>query len=143
MMEIFLSYLSLLDALREHVTAQGYEFFTMSAAAHMGTRELMHKVAGELASMPPILTFEPTYVERPPQVDTDEPLNIIHEDDTWIVEGPWLQRIMGNVNFSDFESRNWFDKNLRESGLFDKLEAMGIKDGDIVSLYDLEFEYQH
>jgi GTP-binding protein len=31
---------------------------------------------------------------------------------------------------------------LRKSGLFDRLEAMGIKDGDIVSMYDLEFEYQ-
>ena len=32
---------------------------------------------------------------------------------------------------------------LRESGLFARLEAMGIQDGDIVSLYNLEFEYQH
>ena len=78
----------------------------------------------------------------PPEVDTSEPLNIIHEDDTWIVEGPWLQRLMANVNFGDYESRNWFDKMLRQSGLFDRLEEMGIHDGDIVSLYNLEFEYQ-
>ena len=63
-------------------------------------------------------------------------------DDTWVVEAPWLQRLMANVNFGDYESRNWFDQKLRQSGLFDKLESMGIKDGDIVSLYDLEFEYQ-
>ena len=36
----------------------------------------------------------------------------------------------------------WFDKMLRESGLFDRLEAMGIRDGDLVSMYNLEFEYQ-
>ena len=114
----------------------------MSAAAHLGTRELMKTVAGELATLPPIVTFEATYVEKPPQVNTDEPLNIIHEDDTWIVEGPWLQRLIANVNFGDYESRNWFDRQLRQSGLFDKLEAMGIRDGDIVSMYDLEFEYQ-
>ena len=133
---------SLLDKLRDHVTAQGYEFFTMSAAAHQGTAELMKAVAGELATLPPIATFEATYVERPPEVDTSAPLNIIHEDDTWIVEGPWLQRLMANVNFGDYESRNWFDKMLRQSGLFDRLEEMGIQDGDIVSLYNLEFEYQ-
>ena len=45
-------------------------------------------------------------------------------------------------NCSDYESRSWFDRQLRASGLFDKLEAMGIQDGDTVSLYDLEFEYQ-
>ena len=31
---------------------------------------------------------------------------------------------------------------LRESGLFDRLEDMGIRDGDLVSLYNLEFEYR-
>jgi len=133
---------SLLDKLREHVTAQGYQFYTMSAAAHLGTAELMKTVAGELATLPPIVTFEATYVEKPPQVDTDEPLTIIHEDDTWIVEGPWLQRLIANVNFGDYESRNWFDKMLRQSGLFDRLEEMGIQDGDYVSMYNLEFEYQ-
>jgi GTP-binding protein len=46
------------------------------------------------------------------------------------------------TNFKDFESRNWFDRQLREAGLFDKLEAMGIQDGDTVVLYDLQFEYQ-
>ena len=28
------------------------------------------------------------------------------------------------------------------NGLFDRLEEMGIKDGDLVSLYNLDFEYQ-
>ena len=58
-----------------------------------------------------------------------EPLEITHEDDTWLVEGPWLQRLMANVNFGDYESRNWFDRMLRQSGLFDRLEEMGIQDG--------------
>ncbi len=133
---------SLLDKLRAHVEAKGYPFYTMSAAAHIGTRELMNTVAGELASLPPVATYEATYVEKPVEVDTSAPLNIVHEDDTWIVEGPWLQRLMGNVNFGDYESRNWFDRQLRQSGLFDRLEEMGIQDGDIVSMYNLEFEYQ-
>ena len=78
----------------------------------------------------------------PPEVDTTDPLTIRHVDDVWIVEGPWLQKIMANVNFSNYESRNWFDRMLRSAGLFDRLEEMGIKDGDLVSLYNLDFEYQ-
>ena len=75
--------------------------------------------------------------------DEDEALDIVQDDDgTWLVDGPWLQQLMANVNFGDYESRNWFDRMLRQSGLFDKLEEMGIQDGDIVSLYNLEFEYQ-
>ena len=49
---------------------------------------------------------------------------------------------MGNVNFNDYESRMWFEKALRDSGLYERLEEMGIQDGDTVSLYDFEFEYQ-
>ena len=131
-----------LEALKAHVEALGMPFFEMSAAAHLGTAELMKAAAGELANLPPVITYEPEYVPRPPEVDTSEPLHIEHEDDTWIVEGPWLQQLMANVNFGDYESRNWFDRKLRESGLFDRLEEMGIHDGDTVSLYNLEFEYQ-
>jgi GTP-binding protein len=131
-----------LEALKAHVEALGMPFFELSAAAHQGTAELMRAAAGELAELPPVITYEPEYVPRPPQVDTSAPLHIEHVDDTWIVEGPWLQQLMGNVNFGDYESRNWFDKMLRQSGLFDQLEAMGIQDGDTVSLYNLEFEYQ-
>ena len=46
------------------------------------------------------------------------------------------------INFGDYESRMFFDKMLRENGVFQQLEDLGIKDGDIVSMYDLEFEYQ-
>ena len=95
-----------------------------------------------LAELPPVAVYEPEYVPRPPQIDTSEPLNIRQEDNTWLVEGPWLQRLMANINFSDYESRMYFDKMLRQSGLFDQLERMGIQDGDIVSMYNLEFEYQ-
>jgi GTP-binding protein len=133
---------SLLDRLRLHVEGKGLPFFTLSAATHMGVRKLMLRAAAELEALPPVLVYEPTYIERPPEVDTSTPPTIEHMDDVWIVEGPWLQKIMANVNFSDYESRNWFDRVLRESGLFRRLEEMGIQDGDLVSLYNLEFEYQ-
>ena len=133
---------SLLERLRAHVEGLGLELFEISAAAHQGTRELVKRAAQELAQLPPVAVYEPTYVERPPEVDTTGEVNIQEFDGTWVVDAPWLQRLIANVNFSDYESRNWFDKILRQSGLFDKLEAMGIRDGDIVSMYDLEFEYQ-
>ena len=133
---------SLLEKLRAHVEGKGYELFEISAAAHQGVRELVKRAAQELAQLPAVVVYEPTYVERPPEVDTSGEVTIQQFDETWVVEAPWLQRLIANVNFSDFESRNWFDRMLRQSGLFDKLEEMGIRDGDIVSMYDLEFEYQ-
>ena len=131
-----------LEAFRAHVEAQGYQFMSMSAATHQGTRELVGRIGAMLSTLPPVAIYEPEYVPRPPQIDTSAPLEIHREDDTWLVEGPWLERLMANINFSDYESRMYFDKMLRQSGLFDRLEDMGIQDGHIVSMYNLEFEYQ-
>ena len=133
---------ALLEQLRSHVEGLGLELVEISAAAHQGTRELVLRTAQLLQELPPVAVYEPTYVERPPEVDADGEVSIQEFDGTWVIDAPWLQRLIANVNFGDYESRNWFDQKLRQSGLFDKLEAMGIKDGDIVSLYDLEFEYQ-
>ena len=88
-------------------------------------------------------SYESEYVPKAPVVDFSAPLDIQRADDgTWIIEGAWLQRVMSNTNFGDHESLMYFEKCLRDSGLYTQLEEMGIEDGDTVSLYDFEFEYQ-
>ena len=69
-------------------------------------------------------------------------LSIEHMDDLWVVSGKWMQQLIADINFADYESRMYFDRQLRKSGLFDRLEEMGIEDGDTVSIYDFEFEYE-
>ncbi len=133
---------TLLERLKAHVEALGLPFFELSAATHQGVDALMRHAAGMLAQLPPITVYEPDYVPAPPEVDTSGDVTIEKVDDVWMVDGPWLQRLMANVNFNDVESRNWFDRVLRESGLFQRMEEMGVQDGDIVCLYNLEFEYQ-
>ena len=133
---------SLLNALRAHVEPLGFPVFPLSAASHTGTRELVQTIAEKLAALPPVAVYEPTYVPRPPRLDADEPLTIECEDGVWYVSGKWLERLMANVNFSDYESRMFFDKTLRENGVFAQLEERGVKDGDTVDLYGLQFEYQ-
>ena len=134
---------SLLEKLREHVEALGYPLYVISAAAHQGVRELVYAIAGKLKELPPVAVYEPEYVKRPPQIDTSAPVEITVEDGVYLVEGPWLERLISNTNFGDYESRMWFDKMLREAGVFQRLEELGIQDGDLVSMYSLEFEYQH
>lgn len=133
---------ALLKALRAHVEGLGIPLVEISAAAHKGTRELVKLVAERLSVLPPIAVYEPDYVPRASQADASAPLDIQHEDGVWIVEGPWLQRLMANVNFADYESRMWFDKALRDAGVFRRLEDLGIQDGDTVSMDGFEFEYQ-
>lgn len=131
-----------LERLRAHVEAKGCRFFELSAASTVGTRELMRAAAGELAHLPPVIVYEPDYVPPEPELGTAEDVEIRHEDDVWYVEGAWLSRLVASVNFSDYESRMYFDRCLRTAGIFERMEALGVKDGDTVSIYDIEFEYQ-
>ncbi len=133
---------TLLERLRARVEQEGYPLFVISAAAHQGTRELVQTIAGKLQTLPPVQVYEDEYVKRPEVVDMTSPLEIHEEDHVWTVEGKWLERLIANVNFGDYESRMFFDKQLRECGLFERMEEMGVQDGDLVCMYGLEFEYQ-
>lgn len=132
-----------LEEFRDYVEALDYRFFAMSAVTHKGTQELVKAAAEMLKDLPPVAVFEADYVPPEPVIDTSAQVELEeYEEGYWIVEGPWLQKLVATVNFSDYESRMYFDKVLRESGLFDRMEAAGVKDGDTVSMYDLEFEYR-
>ncbi|NLH01100.1 MAG: GTPase ObgE [Clostridiales bacterium] len=132
----------LLEEFRDYVKELGYDFYEISAATHSGTQELVKAAAEKLAGLPPIKVYEPDYVEPEPVIDTSESVEIERYDDVWFVEGPWLEKLVATVNFSDYESRMYFDRMLREAGIFERMEAMGVKDGDTVSIYNLEFEYK-
>lgn len=131
-----------IDRLKEYVESKGFTFLEMSAATHSGTRELIQTIADLLQKVPVVEAFEADYVPPEPVIDTSEDLIIDHEDDFWSLDGPWLQNLVASVNFNDHESLMWFDRILRDAGVFDRLESMGIQDGDTVSIYDITFEYQ-
>ncbi len=130
------------EKLREYVEAKGCRFFEISAAAHTGLNELRNAIVEELSKLPPVAVFEADYVEPEPVLDTAGELAIDHEDDYWFIEGPWLDRLASRVNFGDTESRLYFERTLRDAGVFERLEELGINEGDTVSLCGLEFEYR-
>lgn len=131
-----------IERLKSRVEELGYEFFEMSAVTHEGTRELVKECSRRLSQLPPVLSYKADYVPPEPVIDSAEELLIQNFDDMWTVEGPWLQRLVATVNFSDYESRMYFDRVLREAGVYQRMEEMGVKDGDTVSMYDLMFEYK-
>ena len=131
-----------LQRLKACVEATGCELYEISAGTTQGTRNLMRVVAEKLRTLPPVTIYEPEYVEEAPQAGDPTELQIEHLGSTWVITGAWLERLVMNINFDDYESRNYFDLQLRKSGLFARLEEMGIQDGDTVDIYDLQFDYQ-
>ncbi len=131
-----------LERLRAHVEKAGYELYEISAGTTQGTKNLMRVVAEKLRTLPPVTIYEPDYVAPVAGVVNPEEFEIEHLGSTWVVTGAWLERLIMNINFDDYESRNYFDIQLRKCGLFKRLEEMGIEDGDVVDIYNFEFEYQ-
>ena len=131
-----------LERLRAHVEAAGCELYEISAGTTQGTKNLMRVVAERLRTLPPVTIYEPEYVAPVVEAGSPEELEIEHLGSTWVITGTWLERLIVDINFDDYESRNYFDLLLRKCGLFTRLEEMGIQDGDVVDIYDFEFEYQ-
>ena len=131
-----------LERLRAHVEARGLELYEISAATTQGTKQLMRTIAGKLRELPPVIVYEPEYVKPLAEAGDSGELDIQHYGDTWVVSGAWLAQLINDINFDDYESRMYFDRQLRKSGLFETLESMGIEDGDTVSIYDFEFDYE-
>jgi len=129
------------ERFRNYIERQGLRLFMISAASNFGVRELVNAAAAELAKLPPVAVFEPEYVPKPRMQGSPEELTIECFDDVWTIEGRWIEWLMQNVNFSDHESMMYFERVLRNAGVYERLEAKGIKDGDTVSIYNLEFEY--
>ena len=114
----------------------------MSAATVTGTQNIVNIMARELDKLPPIRVYEP---EQAPVTDENDnrlkKFEIRIEDGIYIVEADWRMSVFGNINPDDYESLQYFQRVLRSSGIIDKLEEMGVQEGDTVSILDFDFDY--
>ncbi len=123
-----------------YIREQGYEYFPMSAPIRYGVDELIAKIVEKLSKLPPIAVYEPEpYVPEP--VENPREFHIRKEDDVYFVEAPWLLQIMRSVNFDDYESMQYFERVLNNSGIIQGLRDAGVQEHDTVSIYDFEFDF--
>lgn len=125
----------------KYVKANGWELTYVSAATGEGLDALIRRSAEELKELPPMTIYEAEYEPEDAYVGGGKETTIRREHGLYIVEGDWLFNLMGQINFSDYESLNYFQRILYRSGVFDELEKHGCKDGDTVSIYDFEFDF--
>ncbi len=128
--------------LREYVQNFDMPLYEMSAAIHHGTKELMHTIYSRLQELPPITIYQPEYVKPLTEAGSISEVCVEIQDDIYLVSGGWIERLVGDINFDDYESRMYFDRQLRQGGVFEKLEELGIQKGDTVSIYNFAFDYE-
>ena len=132
------------ERLRNYVEDQGLLFYEISAATTKGTKELMYGVWERLSVLPPVKQFEAqplTQEELDDKLISKKDFRVTVEDGVYFVEADWLFDILRTANMDDYSSLQYFQNVLRTSGIIDKLEEMGIEEGDTVSIFDFEFEY--
>lgn len=126
---------------KNELNKMGYDkVFKISAATREGVDDLIKEAARTLSKIPvKDLEIDPEdmYVEE----DKKFTYNIRKENETYIIEGTFVDRLLRSVNVNDPDSLRYFHKVLKNKGIMDELKELGIKDGDIVRLNDFEFEF--
>ncbi len=129
---------------REFITEQGLLYFEISAATTQGTNDLVKSVYEELGKLPPVKRFEAqplTQEELDDKLLSKKEFSITINDGVYYVEADWLWDVLRSCNMEDYSSLQYFQRVLRSSGIIDKLEQMGIKEGDTVNIFDFEFDF--
>ena len=132
-----------IDAFEDYIDEKGWELLYVSAATGENLDELVHAVSERLKLLPPITVYDSEIVEQETTTAGSRTRETVirRENDTFYVEGEWLLNLMGQVNFDDYESLNFFQKALINGGVIKALEEKGCEDGHTVSIYDFEFEF--
>ena len=66
---------------------------------------------------------------------------VAKEEDYYLAEGDFLERLVASTNFDDFESFSNFQKVLVDKGVIEKLRELGAKEGDLISVCGVEFDF--
>lgn len=128
--------------LQAYADEKGIPVVFLCAAIGEGTDELKEIIARELVHLPPLTVYEPEMsAEEEPETAEDDEIKVTNVNGVYHVKAERLINVINSINFGDHESMAYFQKVLRNSGVIAALEAKGIKDGDTVNLYDVEFDY--
>ncbi len=132
------------EAFRKYIEDKGYTYFEMCAPILEGTKEVIDAVAAKLATLPPVKRYEKEEIPLETLLKKQNTgFTITVEDDVYIVEAPFLIRVLCQTDLDDYESLQYFQRVLISSGIIEALREKGIQEGDIVSIYDFEFEFMN
>ncbi len=133
---------TVVELLKEAFADQGIEVFAISAVSGQGLKQLLYHVSGLLEKCPKEVTvYEPEF-DPSLRMFEDEPVSVyLNEDDEYVIEGPRIEKMLGYTNLESEKGFLFFQKFMKEQGILDQLEEMGIEEGDTVRVYELAFEY--
>lgn len=123
---------------------EGIKVYPISAVTGQGVKELLYAVRELLDNFPDdVVIFEKEFDVDELLDNSDDNYNVyIDENGVFIVEGERIDKMLGYTNLESEKGFNFFQKFMKSSGAIDRLEELGIEEGDTVQVGDyLEFDY--
>ena len=131
---------------RKYVTEKGYDVYPVSAPIKLGVSELLYAA---LAKLNEVREEEPKDEDiewfdfEVDDIDKDyRVVNVEKRGNVFYLSGTQLHKIFDSTNFNDTTSLRYLYKYIEKSGAIDKMKEMGLKEGDTVSLFNYEMEYE-
>ena len=133
------------ERIRAEFEPQGMKVFSISAVSGKGLKELLYYVRELLDALPKeAVVFEQEYDPNEYNPNDNLPYTVEkseEEENTYVVEGPKIERMLGYTNLDSEKGFQFFQNFLKTTGILDELEAAGIQEGDTVRMYGLKFDY--
>ncbi len=118
----------------------GKKVHPISAIMRKGVDDMISEVFKELAKAPEQEALE--YNAFTYEAIDKKSFHVSKLDDaSFLVEGGLIDQLVRNVVLSDYESFRYFQKMLKDKGVISALKKKGAKEGNIVRITDIEFEY--
>ena len=132
------------ERIRAEFEPQGMKVFSISAVSGKGLKELLYYVRELLDALPKeAVVFEQEYDPNEYNPNDNLPYTVEkseEEENTYVVEGPKIERMLGYTNLDSEKGFQFFQNFLKTTGILE-LEAAGIQEGDTVRMYGLKFDY--
>ena len=137
-------YETVIQLLKDEYEPKGIKVFPISAVSGKGVEELLWYVNKLVKEAPDeVIEFAPEMdvefmddPELPFEVTKSE-----EEEHVFLVEGPRIEKMLGYTNLESEKGFAFFQRFLKDNGILQMLEDLGIEEGDTVRLYGLEFDY--
>ena len=131
-----------IEEFKAFIEGQGLTFLPISAATRQGIDGLPALVYNRLQDLPPIKVYEPEYKRPDKSALPTRPFTVTRTGDhEFTIDAPWLERILAGTNVEDYESLQYFQTQLGDSGILDKLVAEGVEEDDTIKIGEYEFDY--
>ena len=130
------------EEFKQYIEAKGLTFLPISAATRQGIDGLPALVWQRLQQLPPVKVYQAEYVRPDLSNQPKRPFTVTRTGDhEFSVDAPWLERILAGTNVDDYESLQYFQTQLGDSGLLDELVRQGVEENDTIKIGEYEFDY--